>query len=136
MSKQFIVVDVDDTIFKTLTSIPITYAKEALNKIKANHDVKIIYVTGRISDPTKAIIKAGFPCDKVIYRKIGNKFTSFLIPTIIMKRYTVHLFKKLGLLPFEAFDNDKNVVNMYRKNGVKTTLIKGPSTWKKIYNRY
>lgn len=130
--KTFIIVDVDDTIFKSLTSSPMPYAKEALWKIKNNWDTKVVYVTGRIFDPTKAIKEAGFPCDLVIYRKIGNKFISFFIPTIIMKRFVVHLFKKFKMQPLRAFDNDRNVVTMYRNNGIPTTIIKGPETWKRV----
>lgn len=132
----FIIVDVDGTILSRILDNPIKYSKETLWIIKERENALIVYVTGRILDPTETIKDAGFPCDLVIYRKFGNKFTSFFTPIIEYKRLTVELLKELNLKPLIAFENSDDMIRMYEENGIPTYKIEGPESWKRFLLAY
>jgi len=127
---DFIIVDVDDTIFDWGTSKPLPYSLEALNAIQERYNAKIVYVTGRMSDPTDSIRAAGFPVDLVIYRRFGP---TWFLPVVIMKQYTLFLMRMLGLRPIAAYDNDPVNIAMYRANGVKAVEV-GKGTWENIFH--
>lgn len=133
---KVVFVDIDGTIFKHLTNTPIKYARDALWTLKKLEGAKIIYVTGRPYDPTEAILENGFPLDHVFYKGLGHKPFSIFTPTVVMKQHVVDLFKGMGIKPIEAFDNEKDMVDMYRRNGIRTTQVTGPETWAKVLQRY
>jgi hypothetical protein len=130
--KNFIIVDVDDTIFKKLTDTPIPYAREALNAIKDSSDISVIYVTGRFKNPIDAIKEAGFPCDLVFCRQDEKVYT----PNVAMKQFVLAKMRQAGLKPAIAFDDSYLNILMYSLNNINAVQIKGPETWKAVLQQY
>jgi hypothetical protein len=131
MPNQITIVDVDGTIFEQWTNRPIQGAKEALENQKNRKNSFIVYVTGRVTNPEQAIRQAGFPCDTVIYRG-AMPINTWIWSNALMKERVLTLFKQLGIVIIEAFDNDPDNIEMYERNGVRAVLVTGSDTWKNL----
>lgn len=126
-----ILVDIDNTIFHKGTNAPISpKVRTVLNDLKIRHNALIYYVTGRILDPSYAIIKADLPMDKVIYR--GMNILNVLRPNAHHKWHTLMFLKALGANVVLGIDDNPKVITMYGYNDIPAIRITGPETWDEV----